>query len=83
MLSDLQQHLSDIYQVGAGYDVRDYLVTDPDVARALSQGAMLTNTEETLLVAEDDDGLSLSLFLDSEMLERLETANPLDRLRAH
>ena len=83
MLKDLQKHLSDIYQVGDSYDVRDFLVTDSDVAQSLSQGAMLTNTEETLLVAEDDDGLSLSLYLDSEMLERLEIANPLDRLQAH
>ncbi len=83
MLNALQQHLSDIYRVDGSYDVRDFLVTDPKIAEALSQGAMLTNTDETLLVAEDDEGLSLSLFLDGEMLERLETANPLDRLHAH
>ena len=83
MLATLQRHLSDIYQVDGGYDVRDYLITDPDLAQALSQGAMLTNTDETLLVAEDEEGLSLSLFLDSEMLDRLESANPLDRLEAH
>ena len=83
MLSSLQQHLNDIYQVDRGYDVRDFLITDPELARSLSQGAMLTNTEETLLVAEDEDGLSLSLFLDNEMLDRLESANPMDRLEPH
>jgi hypothetical protein len=83
MLETLQQHLSDIYQVDGGYDVRDYLITDPDLAQCLSRGAMLTNTDESLLVAEDEEGLSLSLFLDSDMLDRLESANPLDRLEAH
>jgi hypothetical protein len=43
---------------------------------------MLGDSQETLLVAEDDDGLSLSLYLDAEMLERLESDNPLENLRA-
>lgn len=83
MLSTLQRNLSDIYRVDGGHDVRDYLVTDPALAEALSHGAMLKNTDETLLVAEDDDGLMLSLYLDGDMLERLETADPLRRLHAH
>jgi hypothetical protein len=29
-----------------------------------------------------DEGLSLSLYLDADMLDRLESANPLDKLRA-
>ena len=43
---------------------------------------MLSNSEETLLVSQDDDSLAISLFLDGEMLKRLELANPLDRLHA-
>lgn len=82
MIADLQQRLNDLYQAAAGYDVRDFLITDPTLARYLGQDAMLTNTRETLLVAEDDEGLAVSLFLDGEMLDRLEEAKPLDRLRA-
>jgi hypothetical protein len=82
MLAELQQHLSDIYQVNGAYDVRDFLITDPTFAKLLGQGAMLTDTDETLLVTQDEDGLSLSLFLDAELLERLEAARPLDRLHA-
>jgi hypothetical protein len=82
MLGQLQQQLSDIYQVGRSHDVRDYLITDPTLAKILGQDAMLRNTDETLLVSEDDDGLALSLFLDAGMLARLESANPLDCLRA-
>ena len=44
--------------------------------------ALLTACCETLLVSQDDDGLAVSLFLDRDMLDRLESANPLDRLRA-
>ncbi len=82
MLAELQQQLSDIYQVGRLYDVRDYVITDPILAKCLGQDAMLANTDETLLVSQDDDGLALSLFLDGAMLERVESTNPLTRLHA-
>ena len=82
MLAELQQQLRDIYQVDSAHDVRDFLITDPTLANFIGQGAMVSNTEETLLVSQDDDGLAMSLFIDGEMLERLELANPLDCLRA-
>jgi hypothetical protein len=81
MLSALQRQLSEVYQVGPAHDVRDYLITDPALAGIIGQGATLTNTDETLLVSQDDNGLAVSLFLDGDMLERLESANPLDCLR--
>ena len=82
MLAALQQQLSDIYQLERGHDVRDYVITDPTLAKYLSQDAMLSNSDETLLVTQDDDGLALSLFLDSDMLGRVESSNPLHCLRA-
>jgi len=82
MIAELQQHLNDIYQVGSGHDVRDYLITDPCIARCLGAGAQLGNSPETLLLSQDDEGLALSLFLDSELLRRLESADPLNRLQA-
>jgi hypothetical protein len=83
MIDRLQQHLSDIYQVGGLHDVRDFLITDPGLAQCLGAGSMLSDTTETLLMSEDDEGLALSLFLDAELLARLESADPLSRLRAH
>lgn len=82
MLAELQQQLSDIYQVGRLYDVRDYIITDPILAKRLGQSAMLANTDETLLLSQDDDGLALSLFIDGAMLERVESTNPLACLQA-
>jgi len=82
MLAELQQQLSDIYQVGRPFDVRDYVITDPILAKCLGQDAMLANTDETLLLSQDDDGLALSLFLDGAMLERVESTNPLACLQA-
>ena len=82
MIDRLQQHLSEIYQVGAVHDVRDFLITDPRLAQSLGADSMLVDTTESLLMSEDDEGLALSLFLDGELLDRLESADPLSRLRA-
>ena len=81
MLGALQQQLSDIYHLGRSHDVRDFMITDPTLAKVLGQDAMLGNSEETLLLSQDEEGLSLSLFLDGDMLGRLESGNPLDKLR--
>jgi hypothetical protein len=83
MINRLQQHLSDIYQVGGVHDVRDFLITDPRLAQCIGADSMLAETSETLLMSEDDEGLALSLFLDGELLARLESADPLSRLRAN
>ena len=73
MLDRLQQQLSETYQADHGYDVRDFLITDPGLARALSGGNVLTSSGETLLVAEDENGLAMSLYLEAAMLERLQS----------
>ncbi|MCH8302442.1 MAG: hypothetical protein IH912_06790, partial [Proteobacteria bacterium] len=77
MLSQLQDHLASIYGVDPGYDVNDFLITDPVVARMLGKGSLVPETEESVLLREDEDGLALSVFLDSAMLSRLEDSNPL------
>jgi hypothetical protein len=82
MLDVLQNQLSDIYHLGRVCDVRDYVITDPTMARALGQGRLLGDSEETLLMLQDGDELSLSLFLDAELLDRLRSRNPFDKLQA-
>jgi len=77
MLSQLQDHLARIYRADPGYDVADFLVTDPALASILGKGSMLKDAPETVLLRQDDDELALSLFLDKGMLARLGDANPL------
>lgn len=81
MLSELQQRLSNINGIDPGHDIADFLVTDRALALALSNGSLLENSNETLLVAEEDDGVSLSVFLDSETLSRVVDADPLTELQ--
>lgn len=81
MLSALQKHLSDIYQVEPGYDVNDFLVTDPTLAKILGGNSLIPNTDESVLLAQDDDGMALSVYLDSRMLGRLDRDNPMQTLK--
>ena len=82
MLAALQKKLTDIYQVDPGYRVTDFLITDPKIAAVLGNQSLLADTQESVLLSEDDEGLSLSVFLDGDMLHRLGQGNPLRRLRA-
>lgn len=82
MLDQLQQRLTDIYRVDPGHDIRDFLITDRALADALGQGALIPNTDESVLLAEDGEGIALSVYLDEDMLDRLEAGDPLNNLRA-
>ncbi len=82
MLTRLQQQLHDTYQTEHDYDVRDFLITDPTMAKAIGGGSVLTNNGESLFICEEEDGLSLSLYLENELLKRLEETHPSSRLAA-
>ena len=79
LLSRLQELIGGIYDVRVAYDVYDFLVTD---RRRLPHAAHAGLADEELLVAESADGseLSLSLYLDPALLERLANADPLVEL---
>lgn len=83
MLANLQKHLTDIYQVDPGVAVTDFLITDPELAKLLGSGSLVPNTDESVLLSQDEDGLALSLYLDEDMIERLTRDNPMDGLRTH
>src|SRR6516165_1852512 len=81
LLSRLQSLIGGIYDVSIAHDVYDFLVTDrqrlPPAARTGSP------TDEELIVAqpEGDGGeIAMSLYLDPQLLERLNRADPMERL---
>lgn len=71
-LAALQGALAEIYDLPATPDVAEYLLTDR--ARLTSYGARAT--DEQLIVAEDGDTVSLALYIDANVLERLEHRDP-------
>lgn len=82
ILKRLQDFIGDIYDVSISHDVYDFLVTDRHhlPAAARSNGP----TDEELIVAQSEDGASgeiaMSLYLDPELLLRLDRADPMERL---
>jgi hypothetical protein len=82
MLTQLQDHLAAIYRADPGYDVSDFLITDPRLARILGVGSLAANIEETVLVKGDEGGLSIGVYLDDAVLNRLQAGDPLKGLRA-
>ncbi len=71
-LAALQDTLADIYDLPATPDVAEYLLTDR--ARLASMSDRVT--DEQLLVAEEGDTISLALYIDAAVLERLEHRDP-------
>jgi hypothetical protein len=78
LLSSLHSLLAEIYDLELSYDIRDFLVTDANLAAALDAGGRLL--EEKLLIAEGDGQAEVSLYLERALVERLEAHDPSARL---
>lgn len=79
LLGQLQSLLSDLYALEMPYDVNDFLITDERIAAALD--AEGRSTEEKLLISEDEEeSAGVSLYLQAELLERLQRNDPSQRL---
>ena len=79
-LASLQRALAEIYDLPATPDVAHFLVTDrAGIARF--QGTR--DTDEQLLLAQHEDELSLALFIDAAVLERLSRRDPFAALTEH
>jgi hypothetical protein len=79
ILKQLQDFIGDIYDVSITHDVYDFLVTD---RRHLPAAARTSGpTDEELIVAQPVNGeMAMSLYLDPELLQRLDRADPMERL---
>ena len=82
MLAELQSYIADIYDADCGHQLQDFLITDRALANDLGRRTLPANIEESVLVAEDSDGIVLSVFLDEALLARLDNADPMKSLRA-
>lgn len=74
-LASLQGALTEIYDLPATPDVRDFLMTD----RA-GLGTETRASDEQLIVAEEGDTLSMALYIDAAVLGRLERDDPISGL---
>jgi len=81
-LNALQKLLDRIYRLDVDFDVEDFLITDPALARRLDTSANPRESKEKLLVSQEDDYLDLALFLDACVLARLCDDDPLASLHS-
>jgi len=84
LVRQLQDLLAQLYDAPSSHDVANFLITDSQQAAALQgRQAVPAATDEQLLVAEGDDGVELSLYVDAAVLQRLRERCPLRELSAH
>ena len=79
-LEKLELLLTGIYDLRVGCRVGDFLVTERQQLPGACRNA---SGDEQLFVTTDADELCMSLFLDPEMLERLQSHDPSDELDQH
>ena len=80
LLRELQNLIAGLYDAPAEHDVSDFLITDAAHAAVLAGVAATPATDEQLLVAEDEDGVELSLYVDRAVIGRLAERCPLRSL---
>jgi hypothetical protein len=77
VLRGLQSLLERLYDVELPYDVNDFLVTDRGTLGCAEPENDRRAPDEELLLAETaDGGAGVALYLDPDLLHRLEAANP-------
>jgi len=76
-LASLQGALTEIYDLPATPDVRDYLTTDRSSLGGMGEARA---SDEQLIVVEEGDTLSMALFIEASVLDRLEHRDPLSGL---
>jgi hypothetical protein len=83
VLRGLQTLLGRLYDVDLPYDVYDFLVTDRGAVGAATNERR--ELDEVLLLAETTDGAGagVALYLDPQVLSRLEAADPHQALTEH
>jgi hypothetical protein len=72
-LASLQGALADIYDLPATPDVAQFLLTD---RAAVARVHEARDSDEQLIVAQEDDGIALALYIDAAVLERLSRRDP-------
>jgi hypothetical protein len=80
LMRRLQDLIATLYDAPVEHDVADFLITSAAHAAALQGRATVPPTDEQLLIAEGDDGVGLSLYVDAAVLARLQQRCPLQEL---
>ncbi len=81
-VAELQLRLQNYYELDLPYRVEDFLTTDKAFAQALD-GEHPHQPRERLLMQQSGDDLSISLYLDADLLAGFNAAHPLAVTGSH
>jgi len=80
MLDKMQQRLERIYEVHAGLNVHDFLVTDGEFAEYMDEQHGLRGSAEKLMVRQAENNLDVSLYIKQDVIDRLDQDDPMINL---
>ncbi len=80
MLRDLQSMLSRIYGIDHSLDIYDFLITDAQLLGEIECDAEARETTEKVLICQSRGEVGMTLYLDRELLQRLNVRDPRRRL---
>lgn len=79
----LQSQLENLYEIELKHRVHDYIIYDREMALHLDSSGNPRDLPEKLLICQDNENLELSLYLDRELVNRLEKEDPIRELNDH
>jgi hypothetical protein len=82
MLPTVQKTLEEIYELQLDHCINDFLITTGAVVEYYDRSANPRSLQEKLLVQQHGEELGISLFLEAELLRRLEDQDPFTKLDA-
>jgi len=80
ILRRMQMLLSHLYDAPVMHDIEDYLVRDRSQFAGLTGDAAPPAADEQVIVVQNQDEVRIGLYVDGEVLDRLEQRDPLHSL---
>ena len=76
LLQQMQSLIARLYDAPVEHDVRRFLFSDRRRLTAVVGDAAATMSDEQLLMARDEEGVRIGVFIDERVLDRLSRRNP-------
>jgi hypothetical protein len=76
LLNNLQSQLESVYALESTYRVNDFLIQDAQLVSHLDNSHNSRELPEKLLIRQDGDNIDLALYLDADLVRRLEQSDP-------
>jgi hypothetical protein len=80
LLNKLQSELEALYAIELEHRVHDFVIDDPQLASLIDNSPNARDIPEKLLIHQDGDNIDIALYLDPEVIQRLEQNDPTEKL---